>query len=150
MPTVDKSMPEHTQETTSDEALEIDPRIAAEQFGDEVVLIDIEKGLYFSLRGAAVLLWQAFAEPRSRRDVVRAFEAGDEHLLEQAVAQMSEHGLLRQASRVTAQALGPFPYNPPVVEVFSDLAELIAIDPVHEVDSQYGWPVRIEPSDPAG
>ena len=30
----------------------------------------------------------------------------------------------------------------PVLGVFTDLADLIGIDPVHEVDESAGWPVR--------
>jgi len=36
------------------------------------------------------------------------------------------------------------PFATPVVEVFNDLADLIAIDPVHEVDASAGWPMRPE------
>ena len=33
-------------------------------------------------------------------------------------------------------------YQTPVIEVFDDLAELIMIDPLHEVDAERGWPVK--------
>ena len=32
--------------------------------------------------------------------------------------------------------------KPPTLEVFTDLAELIMMDPVHEVDVLEGWPRR--------
>jgi hypothetical protein len=31
--------------------------------------------------------------------------------------------------------------EPPTLETFEDLAELIAADPVHDVDVEAGWPV---------
>ena len=37
-------------------------------------------------------------------------------------------------------ATGPVQYEEAVVECFEDLQELIAIDPVHEVDPMQGWP----------
>ena len=40
------------------------------------------------------------------------------------------------------RSLAPLAFGPQQVESFTDLAELIAIDPVHEVDAAAGWPVR--------
>jgi hypothetical protein len=32
--------------------------------------------------------------------------------------------------------------NPPTVEIFDDLADLILADPIHDVEETAGWPVR--------
>ena len=41
-----------------------------------------------------------------------------------------------------AMGAGPANFEEPLVEAFEDLQELIAIDPVHEVDPLQGWPRR--------
>lgn len=123
-------------------------RIAAEEFAGEVVLIDIEKGVYFSLQGAAVDLWRAFAAPRTAAAVLDTFTAhgADRPALAAALDDLCRHDLVRetaappQADIACSVPAGGF--AAPVVAAFSDLAELIAIDPVHEVDAAAGWPLR--------
>ncbi|MEI6240825.1 MAG: PqqD family protein [Planctomycetia bacterium] len=123
-------------------------RIAAEEFAGEVVLIDIEKGVYFSLQGAAVDLWRAFSAPRSPAAVLDMFAAhgADRQALEAALGDLCRHDLVCETAvpalpdiACSAPAGG---FAAPVVAAFSDLAELIAIDPVHEVDATAGWPLR--------
>lgn len=129
-------------------ALVANHRIAAEEFAGEVVLIDIEKGVYFSLQGAAVDLWRAFAAPRTTTAVLDTFTAhgADRQALEAAMGDLRRHDLLCETS-VPAEAdiacsVPAGGFAAPVVAAFSDLAELIAIDPVHEVDAAAGWPLR--------
>jgi hypothetical protein len=125
--------------------------LAAEEFDGETVLIDVAQGLYFCLRGAATEVWRAFAEQRKINEVVETLCAqlagADRTSLEVAVSSMREHALLVPApdgQPVTTEkyVAACVPFAPPVVEVFNDLADLIAIDPVHEVDTSAGWPMR--------
>lgn len=126
------------------ESLIINNQIAAELFGDEMVLIDIHSGRYFSLRGAAVDIWRLLGEPRSRATLHEAFVSPDHRELDAALAQMLEEGLLLAAAgQVSSESHETrHEYRPPQVEVYTDLAELIALDPVHEVDAEMGWPVQ--------
>lgn len=131
--------------------LQANTRVFAEEFDGETVLIDVEKGLYFSLAGAAVDLWRSFTTGRDPEAVVAAMAGGlqgaDSQALQDLIVQMQQHGLLVSAPAVDGAALAPLvfpasPFQAPVMQVFSDLAELIAIDPVHEVDAAGGWPMR--------
>ena len=124
--------------------------IATEAFDDETVLIDVEKGLYFSLRGSAVELWQAFDVGREAGQVldamVQSMPAADVDALQRVLQQMKDNGLLLEMPAVDGVPVPPgwacSNFQPPVLEVYSDLAELIAIDPVHEVNAALGWPIR--------
>jgi Coenzyme PQQ synthesis protein D (PqqD) len=131
--------------------LHINTDLAAEAFDGEVVLIDIQRAVYFSLRGAAAELWMAFSEPRPEGVVLDALMAHWDGVnraeLQATIAQMqSEKLLLVCATNTPACATAFAPTAPsyvsPYVEAFSDLADLIAIDPVHEVDAGAGWPVK--------
>lgn len=123
-------------------------RIAAEDFGNEVVLIDIEKGVYFSLQGQAIDLWRSFALPR-RADAVLdeyASHGADRATLADSLDEMKRNDLVCETAATPADgpacSLPSTGFAAPVIAVFSDLAELIAIDPVHEVDAAAGWPLR--------
>jgi len=136
---------------STDDFLTVNERIVADDFEDEMVLIDVHKGLYFSMRGSAKEIWKAFKDSQSRSALLGrlADQHGEDSLqsINQAIDRMVEHELLIS---------GPPPKNgvpvlhgltvsafiAPIVDVFTDMAELIAIDPVHEVDEAAGWPVR--------
>jgi hypothetical protein len=129
----------------------INEKIVAEEFDNEIVLIDVEKGLYFSLQGAAVDLWRAFATERAVGEVLGAFTAqvagSDQTVLQETIGKMQENGLLTKTADQKSASAPPISFLSlsfvaPVLEVYSDLAELIAIDPVHEVDATSGWPLR--------
>lgn len=131
--------------------LQANTRVFAEEFDGETVLIDVEKGLYFSLAGAAVDLWRSFTPARAPEAVVAtmtdSLAGSDPQTLQDLIAQMQVHGLLVGASGADGVTPAPLtiasgPFQAPVMQVFSDLAELIAIDPVHEVDAAGGWPMR--------
>jgi hypothetical protein len=131
--------------------LVINRHIVADDFDDEMVLIDVRKGLYFSMRGSAPDIWKCFTEPRSKSSLLDelAQEVGEDRLqsVSQAVDKMLEHELLVSASppesgRAVLLGLAAPTFALPVIDVFTDMAELIAIDPVHEVDEAAGWPVR--------
>jgi hypothetical protein len=133
------------------DGLVISDGIVAEEFDGEIVLIDAVRGLYFSLQGAAMELWRAFAAERAVADVLDAFCAqvagADRDALREVIGRMRENDLLVPAMRAPstsapAMRVLSLTFAPPVLEVYSDLAELIAIDPVHEVDAAAGWPLR--------
>lgn len=127
--------------------------LAAEEFDGETVLIDVTRGLYFSLGGSATELWRAFSEQRSEVDVVDTLclqlAGADRAGLTDAIRSMRDNGLLLPVPEASSVSPKKFmatssSFALPVVEVYSDLADLIAIDPVHEVNASAGWPMRPE------
>jgi hypothetical protein len=127
----------------------------AEDFDGETVVIHFERGTYFSLRGGAPALWSMLAVPVSE-DAMSAALAGRgvevalaAETVRGFVTRMLEEGLAVEAEGPSAAAgdlAVPEGFDPATVsvEVHSDLADLIAVDPVHEVDAMAGWPVRPE------
>ena len=125
---------------------------AAENFAGETVVIHFERGTYFSLRGSASLIWSLLQTPTSIAAVVKAARDGSaidpeglEIQLTAFVAQLSEQDLIKASSEAAVQpALSEESLvslaAPANLEVFDDLAELITMDPVHEIDTLTGWP----------
>ena len=48
-----------------DSAYVLNNEIVAETFDDETVLIDVDRGIYFSMQGSAAAIWHAFDVPRT-------------------------------------------------------------------------------------
>ena len=135
----------------TDDYFTINTRIVADEFEDETVLIDVQKGLYFSMRGSAAQIWKSFGEPQSKSALLAHLkgELNEDNItsVTQAIDKMLEHQLLVAAQPpktggTVLRSLTLSAFALPVVDVFTDMAELIAIDPVHEVDEAAGWPVR--------
>lgn len=125
-------------------------RFVADDFEDETVVIDVDKGLYFSLQGSAVPIWRLFQDsqnlPAVLDEAARALPEDACLAVRRTIDDLIAHRLLLEAEpaprdppRLDAFAAA---FSPPVFQVFSDLADLITIDPVHEVDEAAGWPVR--------
>jgi hypothetical protein len=126
-------------------------KIVAEEFDSEIILIDIEKGLYFTLGGFAVDLWKFFTTSSLVDDLLDSlpdeglgFEVA---LIPSIIEQLITNNLLVEAegsdeSSTKLRAILFAGTSAPTLHVYSDLAELIAIDPVHEVDASLGWPAR--------
>lgn len=134
-----------------------DPELAAEQFEDGVVIINFLTGRYFSLNSTAEVVWEFLKDDYSFEQIVAGL-ASHCHLppsetasLDADVAEFLEK-LTRErlvcvdtvsttVSPVVSLPAVQIPYEPPKVEVFDDLAELILLDPIHDVNEQLGWPV---------
>jgi hypothetical protein len=126
------------------------PACADEVLADEVVVLNVETGIYFSLRGLAATLWQDLAAGHRVEELTRLAE---EHgygagRVTGFVSELTRHGLMRPASRPavagepgSAEVLKSG--SPALVfEVYEDMQDLILSDPIHDVDESLGWPHR--------
>jgi hypothetical protein len=128
------------------------PVTASENFNGETVVIHFDRGTYFSLRGSAGTIWSLLQTPTSIAAIVAAagthahpLSADFEAMLTKFVAKLAEHDLITSSpvaaapAEISAEAIVSLA-EPPDLEIYSDLAELIALDPVHEIDILTGWP----------
>ena len=124
-------------------------RYPHETIDGETLLIDSETGHLLMLTGAGPLLWQrllggvvvdALVAVVVARFGAEAGEACRIFLQVLAEAQLAVPG-------ATASAEAPAPNWPdsfatPSLERYDDIANIIAIDPIHDVDQSAGWPRR--------
>lgn len=130
------------------------PKVIFEAFEDEVLVIDFDSGRYFSMRGSAFDVWQLMAAGCGDAAIIEKLSthhgaplqavqpAVYEHfrrmLDERLVVESAEAGACDACTVTTG---GPF--VAPVMELFTDMQELLLLDPIHEVD-QKGWPKRAD------
>jgi hypothetical protein len=130
-----------------------EPSVVYEVFEEEVVVLDLESGSYFSLRGSAAWIFQAAAGGVSSGAIAAACSRGDESgkvadsvgaFLDSLVGE----GLLvpRPETALPPQPPPPpqlpesaEPFAPPHFEKFTDMKDLLLLDPIHDVD-ETGWP----------
>jgi hypothetical protein len=127
------------------------PNISARSFGDEIVAANFVTGIYYSLLGSAAQIWEGLiagvpldrivAEVSVLSDVDSAdFARAADALVE---AMLTEK-LIVPAENFVQSNWKPLPasegrYGLPVLERFTDMQDLLLLDPVHEVE-EMGWP----------
>lgn len=129
------------------------PQCAAELLGDEVVALNVETGIYFSMRGLAAVLWHDVAAGHPVETLAEhARVLGDRPERVTAFAdELMRHGLMRPvvaspaAGEPGCASLLRGGAEPLVVEVYDDMQDLILSDPIYDVDETVGWPRRQAP-----
>jgi hypothetical protein len=126
-----------------------EPDVTAETFEDEVIVINLANGRYHSLRGTGAWLWQALSAGLGRSEAIDRLigaSAADPDAAGQAavfIDQLAAEELLvaapEWAGGEPALLASPGAFLAPLIETFTDMENLLAIDPIHEVDVQ-GWP----------
>jgi hypothetical protein len=130
-----------------------DPTVIAEVIGGEAVIVNLDSGTYFSLRDTAAIIWEQLerAETVDRivRHVLERYTGTEEDI--SATIRTFVDGLVADGLIVPADAKATAvgddepapaertPFLPPLVERFTDMKDLLLLDPVHEADDA-GWP----------
>jgi hypothetical protein len=125
-------------------------RIAHQEVDGEVIAIDFVNGAYFSMQKSAADIWRMLLAGASLADVGARYrgegaaaEADMEAEITAFAAELVAANLLVADDRADAAPALPatpaHPYAPPHLEKFDDMADLIMLDPVHDV-SEAGWP----------
>jgi len=136
---------------------QIDRSAAASEIIDgEAIMMHHESGDYFSADGTGALVWQWIGELKSRDQIVRALHAGFPHAsadiaaaLDVFLADLLKHGLIRETAAGEDSTPVALPqqafelggeFAPPVLHVYSDMREVLLLDPIHDVEDASGWP----------
>jgi len=124
--------------------MKIKSYVVSDQFDGEVVVVNLESGAYYSLRDTAQEIWSLFENKISRSDVIKSFSnlTEDEKLkIENYLDFLLSEGLIvENETKVRDNFSSSLTYVGLTISKFDDMADLIMIDPIHEVDKDKGWP----------
>jgi hypothetical protein len=126
------------------------PDCVADNFDDEVVVLNLVSGVYFSLRDLAAAVWRDLVAGHSVDSLISGMSRVDEGIAAATAAlidQFEQTGLLRQASprrpesdEPESVALVRTGEARLTIESFEDMKDLILSDPIHDADEKMGWP----------
>lgn len=127
------------------------PRVVHETLDGETIIIDTQTGLYFTVAGHASLIWSALATGHSPKQIAKAYQQAS--LINPSVIDSYVEELVGMRLIIAAAANHSEPdfSLPPIAEFdvsslqikrHEDLQELIELDPIHEVDTELGWPIQ--------
>lgn len=129
------------------------PQVVHEVFDDEVVIVNLDNGNYYSLDQAGVDVWNLVESGASGEEIVASISQryeGDTEAIQAAVIQLLDEfereELMTASNSVQVQPLtvpepsGTKPaFGTPALSRFTDMQDLLLLDPIHEVDAA-GWP----------
>ena len=131
------------------------PQVIDEIIDGEAIIINLATGNYYSLDGLSSEVWTLVEQSRTVDQIVTVlggrYDASEEvirdaveNVLEQlAVEELIEREDGQPSPASSVPSLPPtserLPFELPRFEKFTDMQDLILLDPVHEVGSR-GWP----------
>jgi len=137
------------------------PDVVHETIDGETVIVNLENGIYYSLLNSGLDIWNLIETGANFEEITSAMiarydgppESIKKNTNELLIA-LQKEGLVQVSSikrsvSQTPKALregGKQIYEPPLLEKYSDMKELLLLDPIHEVDEE-GWPHKAEDGD---
>lgn len=141
-------------------------QIASERYDNEVLAINLDSGTYYSLTGESPLLWSLIQKDGTLDAIIDAFLQKSSLDNPQPIIGAIHAFLLRLISegliytdnlevieKLSEASSAPLNANdecePPIfaLQIYTDMQDLLLLDPIHDVESE-GWPVaRLSNSD---
>jgi len=130
------------------------PKVVHETIDGEVVIVNLEKGHYYSLVKTGVDIWAGIEQGMARGDILAEMvqryngsrediEKGVNTLLEELQTQeliiVDKTNTNGATHTVGVIHEVPLAFEPPNLEKYTDMEDLLLLDPIHEVD-EMGWP----------
>jgi hypothetical protein len=128
-------------------SISIAKNVIHDAFDEEIVVVNLTTGSYYSLTGLACKVWKAICDGASKDLLLEMFRsiASNENV-ETFLALLAHEGLVivdgEILSPINAEELSCVLDSTPfqaTLEKHTDAEELLLIDPIHEVDAG-GWP----------
>jgi hypothetical protein len=131
------------------------PQVICQTIEGEAVVINLQTGSYYSLTGAAAAIWDALehgaAAPQITDTLAAHFtdcDAGLENIVDGFLDELRGESLIVPADTGEPAANGVLngaqikreKFVRPALKKFTDMQELLLLDPIHEVDAT-GWPL---------
>ena len=129
--------------------------VSSEVIDDEVMIMNLANGKYYSMQGSGLEIWEALREGQCTATIAArlvAGHAGDSEVIgaevSRLVSELEQEGLVTVSDASGEPAVstdsvqqGSTPFTPPQLNVYTDMEELLLLDPIHDVDGR-GWPHR--------
>jgi hypothetical protein len=129
-----------------------EPNVIFEKFDDETIVVNLDSGRYYSLDPVGAIVWDLLHRPLPVGDLLARLKEhydGDGGAIEESIrefiAKMADEELIRPRPDATAatddgeELEKSTAFVPPVLATYEDMAEMLLLDPVHDVD-ETGWP----------
>ncbi|AFZ15629.1 hypothetical protein Cri9333_4866 (plasmid) [Crinalium epipsammum PCC 9333] len=134
------------------------PQVVCETIEGEVVIVHLEKGYYYSLLKTGADVWSRIerridcysliqemtqAYDGSAKEIATAIDEFLENLqreeliiTDSTMESVNTDNNTKEIAEITNKPC----FEKPMLEKFTDMEDLLLLDPIHEVDVEAGWP----------
>jgi hypothetical protein len=127
--------------------------IAFEDFDEEIVVVNLPVGYYYSMKGTARKLFLQAVNGTNQNNLAKYIVANYDLALTEALAfteqfieKLYNNQLVVEISPIEdihyPEATVKTSFENPSIEIYDDMQELLSLDPIHDVDSVQGWPLK--------
>jgi hypothetical protein len=133
------------------------PQVIHETIEGETIIIDLASGTYYSLQGSGPEIWNLVAAGEPATAIVDRLTHADgaprdvvEPAVDAFLGELQRERLvapIEPSAAATREAVVELSRNghgsafsPPKLEKYTDMQDIILLDPVHQVDDARGWP----------
>lgn len=128
------------------------PQVIREFFDDEAVIVNLELGIYYSLDSIGAIVWGLIEQGASNTQIVeklsqtfkqppnnieKDIEEFIDLLLKEELVATTDNASLTSFDSINID--NKLTYSKPTLNKYTDMQELLLLDPIHEVDEE-GWP----------
>jgi hypothetical protein len=140
-------------------------QVVSDIIDGEAIMLHRTYGDYFSADGVGGLIWQWIGEGLSRRQILNMlnarFSASPTEIataVDSFLADLVAHKLVREIvegdesgaeASIEPQSNPDAEFVRPVLHVYSDIRNMMLLDPIHDADENIGWPMPKRTDDPA-
>lgn len=128
--------------------------VVCEMIDGELIIMNSKTGKYFSSDGVGPFVWSCVTGGLTGKQTITAVAercrvpataiADD---IQAFIESLEREDLIRDGSMQPAASVAEcsegLTYSKPVLEIYSDMQDLLLLDPIHDV-SEDGWPMRPE------
>jgi hypothetical protein len=134
------------------------PKVVCETIDGEVVIVNLDKGYYYSLLNTGATIWSGIEKQLPVQSLIEMmtsqYEAGHDEIISsisEFIEQLQKEELIvpdaaavdqcqAEDLQVIEEMTEKAKFAPPLLEKFSDMEDLLLLDPIHEVEEEAGWP----------
>lgn len=138
------------------------PAVVGEVIDGEAVIMDLATGHYFSTQHVGCQIWRAIERGASRGAIVDTLVSMYDvepkvasSAVDTFIGELMQRNLVVEANEdgndeplAAASSAQRLPFTNPVLNSYTDMEELLLLDPIHDVD-QTGWPMPKSPDLPS-
>lgn len=121
------------------------PPCIAELVDQELIIINLDTGNYYNIRGIAVQVWNALLTGVSYKSLKKNNDWDDKatQLVQEFIEKCLADDLIEESESLSDQIVkinNDVLLEGLVFDKFTDMQEIIGLDPIHETDEKLGWP----------
>ena len=133
--------------------------VVSEEIDGEVIIVNLNNGNYYSLTQSAAVVWAGIergATVEQLQNRLASRYSGETEVMNQSLAELvqaleAEQLIVRRMPSAATESADAAPleaslaqdkeaFPPPGFERFTDMEDLLLLDPVHETEGEKGWP----------